>query len=303
MSRRFITLAQDEDACTIGYMHEFWQRAEHCWNRNRAVAWILVLLGLGLALWACLCPQSPGVSIGLLAGVAGIMSLRPEMHPAEKSTWVVVLVTFTILEVLAIGRADKSAEKVREAQNHAFQTIAEELKTSMSLDKTQYDSTITHVDTVLTKTQQAADTAEEAVRDMTGGDSWGWVSVQQFSDIPNRFFFSVDNEGKKYALRGVRLAILDKSKPRGPFSAKQCDVGDIAPHTGYNAPFTDPCIIQINPLIKSHFLIIVGALNGGTYEDLYLSPGANGPTQTYKVYRVFPNGKSKTLKQSAPKPQ
>lgn len=138
-------------------MREFWLKAESCWNRNRTVAWVLVLLGIGLVVWSGFVPQSPGVSIGLLAGAAGIMSVRPKMHPAEKFAWVAVLVAFTILEISAIGRADKATEATRGAQNLAFKTIAEGLKTSIEQGKSQYGSTIDHVNGVLTKTTQVAD--------------------------------------------------------------------------------------------------------------------------------------------------
>jgi hypothetical protein len=153
-------------------MEKFWSAVEHHWNSNRAVAWILVLCGTGLALRAMCIPQSPGISIGLLALVAGIMSVRPNMHPAEKFAWVFILIAFTILEVLAIGRADQTSERTRQAQILEFGKIASSLQTAISQGQVQYNSTITHVDTVLTKTQQAADTATEAVNTITGGDSF-----------------------------------------------------------------------------------------------------------------------------------
>lgn len=85
------------------------------------------------------------------------MSVRPKMHPAEKLAWVAILVSFTVLEIVAIGRADKAAETTRESQNEAFRGIANGLKTSISEAKNHYDSTITHVDSVLGKTEQAAE--------------------------------------------------------------------------------------------------------------------------------------------------
>jgi hypothetical protein len=153
-------------------MQEFWRKAEYFWSKNTALAWILVLSVMGLALWAGICPQSPGVSIGLLAGAAGIMSVRPKMHPSERFAWVAVLVTFTVLEMLAIGRADKAAEATRNSQNAAFNAIAEGLKTAISQSKEQYGATITHVDNVLTKTQETADLAKDGVLELTGADSY-----------------------------------------------------------------------------------------------------------------------------------
>jgi hypothetical protein len=123
---------------------DFWSFLEHHWNHNRVVAWVLVLAAIGLALWAKFWPQSPGVSIGLLALVAGIMSIRPDMHPAEKFAWVVVLVAFTILEVLAIGRSDKDSKDARDSQNQEFQAIAGGLKTEDDGLKKAIEQTTAH---------------------------------------------------------------------------------------------------------------------------------------------------------------
>lgn len=142
-------------------MEVFWRKAESFWNGNRTLAWVLVLIATGFALWTGFVPQSPGVAIGLLAGAAGIMSVRPKMRPAEKFAWVAVLVSFTVLEIVAIGRADKAAEATRENQNEAFRGIANGLKTSISEAKNHYDSTISHVDSVLGKTEQVAGLTKE----------------------------------------------------------------------------------------------------------------------------------------------
>lgn len=173
-------------------MGKFWSAVENYWNSSRAIAWLLVLCGMGLALWTAFLPQSPGVSIGLLALVAGVMSVRPKMHPAEKFAWVAVLITFTILEVLAIGRADKAAEATREAQNQAFNAIAERLEQSITASKSQYDSTIGHVDSVLNKTQEAAGLAKESIEGMVGTGSYLAITPQHvFSPVDRDSFFLV----------------------------------------------------------------------------------------------------------------
>jgi hypothetical protein len=74
-----------------------------------------VLCGFGLAVWATLKPQSPGVSIGLLGLVAGIMGVNSKMRPAEQLTWVVVLIVFAIIEVAAIGGSDNENRTVRKS--------------------------------------------------------------------------------------------------------------------------------------------------------------------------------------------
>src|SRR5579859_5025714 len=98
-------------------------RAERFWKESRLLAWALVLLGMCAAVCTYYFPQSPGVSIGMLACVAGIMSVRPDMHIAEKLAWIVVLVAFTTWEVRAIYRNDATNIQDLMRQNEqAYQT-------------------------------------------------------------------------------------------------------------------------------------------------------------------------------------
>ena len=100
------------------------------------------------------------------------------MHPAEKTAWVVILVAFTVLEVFAIRRADKVNEDARIHQNEAFQAIADGLKISMGASKSQYDSTIDHVNAVLSTTQ-------DAVASITGADSYALIVPKIYpSSVP-----------------------------------------------------------------------------------------------------------------------
>src|SRR5271156_4821805 len=97
------------------YQKHSWFRSafsvlERVWKNSRVVAWVLVLAGMGIAYWTASHPQSPGFAIGILAAVAGVMSLRPEMHFAEKLAWIGLLVAFTVLEVHAIKVGDKKNE-------------------------------------------------------------------------------------------------------------------------------------------------------------------------------------------------
>jgi hypothetical protein len=121
---------------------EFWEQIEEQWNESRFLAWLLVLSAIGLVLWTSFNPQSPGVSIGLLALVAGIMSVRPKMHSAEKFAWVAVLITFAVLEVHAISRSDKENKQARDLQNQEFKSIANGLTDAIGADQRHFDATM-----------------------------------------------------------------------------------------------------------------------------------------------------------------
>lgn len=153
-------------------MRLHWTRIEEIWNESRSVAVLLILSGLALVSWTFFQPQSPGVSIGLLALVAGIMSIRPNMHPVEKLTWVFILIAFTILEVRSIKRSDEENKTIRDAQNARFSEIAQGLKDSIEIGKTQYQDTLGHVNSVMETTQIAANTARKGVDNLTGTNSY-----------------------------------------------------------------------------------------------------------------------------------
>jgi hypothetical protein len=97
-------------------MKPFFEKVDSCWKTNGFVSWMLVSAGVVLAVWQVVDHTHPGISIGLLAAVAGIMTVRPlDKFRAEKFIWVFLLVAFTVLEILAIGKSDaENIEKNRE---------------------------------------------------------------------------------------------------------------------------------------------------------------------------------------------
>ena len=100
-----------QNGATISSMARHLQRwatwIENEWNNNPLVAWTLVLLGIASAVYFYYFPQLPGVCIGILGLVAGIMSVRPgKMHVYEKMAWIALLIAFAVFEVLAIKRGD-----------------------------------------------------------------------------------------------------------------------------------------------------------------------------------------------------
>jgi hypothetical protein len=213
----------------IGQVHEyievmrtFISKMEDAWKNSKTLSWILVISGMALALWTSISPRSPGVSIGLLALVAGVMSVRPEMHFMEKCAWIILLITFTILEVRAISRNDQENKAVRDQQNREFSDIAKGLKDSVSISQSQYDSTIGHVDGVLKTTQGVAEVAQKALVNITGANSYPYVipdteTLRKGSagtpSPANGFTFGVINSGDQI-LTGLTVGV-SKMKANG----------------------------------------------------------------------------------------
>jgi uncharacterized membrane protein len=178
---------------------------ERLWNTSKLVALMLVFVFIGLCLWAIFRPQSPGVSIGMLGLVAGIMSVRPKMHILEKIAWICILIVFAVLEVRAIRRGDEANREIQERQNQQFSAIADDLKASINNSASQYHSTISHIDGVLTRTEEVDTLAQRSLENITGGKSYvALIPDVAYSD--DEITFSVVNRGT-YMLTGASVLI------------------------------------------------------------------------------------------------
>lgn len=158
-------------------MKDFLKTIETFWNHNQVIAWLLVIVTLGLVIWSKVQAKSPGVAIGLLALAAVVMSVRPEMRPAEKFAWVLLLISFTLVEFQAITKSDERNEAVRNAQNLKFEAIVQDLKLATEASKSEYSSTIKHVDKVLTTTREVANLSKDNLAAIQGGDSFFYFLV------------------------------------------------------------------------------------------------------------------------------
>jgi hypothetical protein len=132
-------------------------RLDSAWN-SWPVAVLLCLAGLYAADWAYRTTPAPGVSIGLLAAGAAIMTLRPQpMGFPEKLCWAVIISVFLVAEVHSIhndrNKADAQATidrqkqdydfgKVLTTQNADFAQTAQGLEKSYKLSQDQFNATI-----------------------------------------------------------------------------------------------------------------------------------------------------------------
>lgn len=140
------------------------------------------------------------------------MSLRGEIHIFEKAAWIAIIFALIVAEVIAIKRSDDESARQRieqasklDALNKQTEGINSGLQQSITTGKNQYDSTIGHVDSVLSKTQEAADTAREAVNNITGGKSF---LVLERSWGQNRTAWIAYERGAA-TLHGVSVEITD----------------------------------------------------------------------------------------------
>jgi hypothetical protein len=228
----------------------------------------------------------------------------------EKIAWIAVLVALTILEVLAIHRADVNSRAERDEQNRRFNAIAERLEDSINTSRTQYGDTINHVDGVLATTQNVAELAEENLQDLTGGDSYPYVTP----GIPptggmladhSRFNLILRVHGS-HPLTGTSVSVsrfLAEDQPGHPGYTdagrmNRLNMGTIAPYSAASLPY--PILPEIGTNGVDHWRIDASAQNGSVVEDLWFRDSADRRNWAYKYTvtktRFLPDGQSKPEK-------
>jgi hypothetical protein len=238
----------------------------------------------------------------MLATVAGIMSLRPEMKFPEKVAWVLLLIIFAYLEVKAIKRGDADNKDARDKQTVEFNAIASGLSSSISASQNQYHSTITHVDDVSTETKSVAELAKANLRNVTGGDSYAYI-IPVTSDRTAQALNMVLHNAGGNMLTGVtvRIAAVIKEScpgtPAGPGCTMTTDQGPMKPYEiGTLYPhgesfMTNWIVPQPFPEGKGHHVVMISAQNGLVVEDLWFRPANKdgGWAYRYSISRVPPS--------------
>jgi hypothetical protein len=135
-------------------LHRKLPQIEHFWKTNRPFASGLGLIWCGIAIWALWDRPSPGISIGLLAAGAGLMSLRPpDMHFIERITWIAILIALVTAEILSIGKSDKDNLQARKDLNESFKSIREQ-------QQSEFDATAAGLKEAINENELAMQTSQ-----------------------------------------------------------------------------------------------------------------------------------------------
>jgi hypothetical protein len=241
-----------------------------------------------------------GTYIAIMGLLAAAVTFRKEPPKIEKAVWIILLTTVMYAEVRNLYVADGEQAEIFDGISHRLQetktgldqtvenlsTVGESLKAiSANLDKTAVSS------------QKAADTATEAVKVMTGGDSWGLVDVMPLkilNDDPKKPLFAISNQDKKYTLRDIHLVVTNTTLFVGRGLAVQfCSVGDVLP--AIPVPLSS-CAIPVDPAIHNDIFITINGNNGSVQESLGMDY-RDGRWETSGVVRKGkPDGTSEELK-------
>ena len=235
--------------------------AKKYWNSP----WVGVPLWLIVAALACFWlfnVPPPGYSVGFLAVVAGIMSVR-DMKTLGKIMWVVLLVCLLVTEFQAIGKDRAENERKQkeffEAQRLGFQEVASQanrnfdvtakrLETVIANDREQFGSTMNGI--------------SREIKTYTGGESYTYLTY-----VPNQGFLEFIHKGD-YPLFSVVARITDLDDPRHDLIGTIMQLGDLI--KGHASSRNVPASIAASELTRDtiNFNIFFTARNGDWVELL-----------------------------------
>jgi hypothetical protein len=263
----------------------------------------------------CLAPNHPWwhPPVGIFIAIAGslgvvlvlVRDIR-KMSRWEKVIWIAAIAVLTISELRTIIASGQDAEKQKVYDEcileQNFQTIESE-------SQHQFSSTMDGVNKVFAKTEEAADTATNAVNQITGGKAFAYL-IPSTVVLPgyvqmNAFSTNIKNNGGQILTEvSVSLARVVKEGEDGQWAGSRMDsglmspvpVGSLAPHESRLTPtiYIDPKTFVDH---EAHYRAVVYAQNGQILEDIYLRPAKGGIGWAYRLKIERPlNGKEVLLK-------
>ena len=197
---------------------------------------------------------------------------------------------------------DREQEFARCQQLRSFESIADSLKSAITISQGQYQSTLKHVDGVLKTTEDVSRLAKKSLDNLTGGESFGYVipNIGSTSDFHKAtgagsflgFGCLVNNDGDQ-PLSGVTVTVsrilmnpvngASRSNPAmiDAGSLSPLNIGTLPPHS----QVTLPTVItpQLGPDGIARYLIFVSAQNGTAAEDLFFRKSNDGQNWDYKI--------------------
>jgi len=179
------------------------------WDKSDTWGVVFLVPIMLLALWAAASPRSVGWSIGLLTFVVAAASIRLDMKGMkwpERVGWIAVFFIFTYLELAAIDRNDKQNLADRKVQNEQFNSITQELTESLKTSRSQYETTINHVDDVSKTTRSVAKLAKENLENVTGANTYPYIVPDTFGVPKDELGFMVYSKGPN-TLTGITVRI------------------------------------------------------------------------------------------------
>jgi hypothetical protein len=184
-------------------------------HRQRAVNWLPAAAFVLLASWFCISrifhfPHPPvGLYIGVLAFVAGIVTVWAPEHPWAKAAWLLVFGGFLVLEIstLYLQRAEDqtTAETNRRNEDDRIAKI-------LAQNEQEFSATLSRLTDVSVL-------AKRSINNITGGDGFCYIIFEQRSLEERRPIPWVSAIGN-YPIYDIQVRITDVDNPgRSPYFA------------------------------------------------------------------------------------
>lgn len=250
----------------------------HWWQWHPPVGTFIALLG----------------AVGIL--VPWLFRSPEEMKRGEKALWTLLVFVLLLLEIRTLYR-DREEHDAEVAHAECLQL--QSLKDIEADSQRHFDATMGRVGQVFDKTEKAADTATEAVTEITGGTNFAYVAPSPKLTRAAGFSMSVVNDGGT-ALTGVTVTIARIDKKcrlfppdfycvpwsAGPGLMEPILMGTVGPHAWSVLPK-----LMIPDLSMSgdedRYRIKISAQNGMVYEYVAFRRARdnNGWAFRYVVFR------------------
>jgi hypothetical protein len=226
-----------------------------------------------------------GVYVGLLAVVGVLVPWfrGADIGKREKAFWTFLMFLFVFLEIrtLYLDRDQHDAEQAlaRCQQLQSFNQIAQTLGTAITNSQAQFQITMQGVQKVFDKTQQAADTATDAVNTVTGGKGFCYIqlaTVDVLGKKTDRLVPTMTVRGTKILWR-VNAHVVDYKAFQA--DTRPVEVGDVMDRDAVNTTLGDvksgsgPIFLPIGIVTENKteidYLINFWALNGSWREEMH----------------------------------
>jgi hypothetical protein len=226
---------------------------------------------------------APGYAVALLGAVAAAMSLTGEMTHGQKAACMVAIAALLVIEIHAIKHdRDESAKAQHDARQEeiaGFSSVATSLaKTGSQFDAIQkrFDESATKSSDNQNESRRKFDAVLNGYRNtlnnITGGDSYAYVAVQEHAATADGVPLAVRNAGE-HILTGVTVQIIRTASPPNEWdvdSGPQITVGTLFPGQ----------IRMIGARIKpipsdngiDHYWVFIAAQNGLVSQMIYFRP-------------------------------
>jgi hypothetical protein len=248
-----------------------------------------------------------GTYIAILGGLVAAVTLRKEPPLIEKAAWVLLITLVMFAEIRNLYVVDQEQTQTFSKINGDLTKTGEGLdKTLKGLDaeRTKLGTISDHIDGVAASSEQASDTAKEAVNTITGGGGVCFVEIAGSPDPNVKAVIPIVEVVGKYPLSNVTMRVTDyrayardatemvKSGKLTPANAMYLDsfiykIGNI-PFLGI--VLLEPIGIDLSPDSEKNYNIEFYAINGNWREYLRARKVGNEWVDAIRVNRFNAKG-------------